>query len=343
MTGGIVLAMGNDQARAFFGPDVRARIQEIAPLTPGVLTEFDSPGARAALESAEVMLTCWEAPRVTADVLDAAPSLRAIIHSAGTVKGLVGPAVWERGIRVSSAADANAVPVAEYTLAQILLAGKRVLESSHNYATRGGAALRPDLAAPAPDADPRSVPYGNYGQRVGIVGASRVGRLVIGLLQHFDMEVGCYDPITADTEIEAIGARPMALNDLLAWADVVSVHAPLLESTVDLIGARELALMRRDALLVNTARAPIVNQQALEAELTSGRLRAVLDVTDPEPLPENSPLWRLPNVTVTPHIAGAQGTDVRRLVESAIEEVRRYYAGEPFAHEVTEQVERMSA
>jgi phosphoglycerate dehydrogenase-like enzyme len=125
------------------------------------------------------------------------------------------------------------------------------------------------------------------------------------------------------------------LDDLMAAADVVTVHAPSLPSTRHLLDARRLALMRDGATLVNTARGALVDHAALIAELRTGRLSAVLDVTEPEPLPPDSPLFDLPNVVLTPHIAGALGTEVRRLGDAAVAEVARYAAGEPFAHPLT--------
>ena len=102
-----------------------------------------------------------------------------------------------------------------------------------------------------------------------------------------------------------------------------------------MLDARRLALLRDGATLINTARGALIDQDALVAELRTGRIDAVLDVTEPEVLPAGSPLYDLPNVVLTPHIAGALGVEVRRLGESALAELERYARGEPFAHPVT--------
>jgi phosphoglycerate dehydrogenase-like enzyme len=279
-----------------------ARLSEIAELVP--------------LERAEVVLSGWGCPPLDAALLERAPALRAVVHAAGGVKGHVTDACWDRGLLVSTAAGANAEPVAEYTLARILLAGKAAGRMAHAFRMRGAAI---DLISEFPD-------VGNLGKTVGIVGASRIGRRVIELLQPFDLHVLVNDPYV-DGSVE--------LDELLAVSDVVSLHAPSLPSTRHMLDARRLALLRDGATLINTARGALIDPDALVAELVTGRIDAVIDVTEPEVLPPDSPLYDLPNVVLTPHIAGALGVEVRRLGDSALDELARLARGEPFAHPVT--------
>ena len=126
----------------------------------------------------------------------------------------------------------------------------------------------------------------------------------------------------------------MALDELFAWSDIVSVHAPELPSTRHLVDADRLARMHDGAWLVNTARGSLVDTEALTRECVSGRLNAFIDTPDPEPLPADSPLYELPNVVLTPHIAGSLGTEVSRLGDLAVAEVQRFVAGDALAHEV---------
>jgi phosphoglycerate dehydrogenase-like enzyme len=306
-----------------FAPSSLARLREVADVDPdAVHSELGSPAARAALEPAEVLLTGWGCPPVDEAVLAAAPRLRAIVHAAGSAKRLVTPACWARGILVSTAAAANAQPVAEYTLAAILLANKAALPAARGYRERRAGI---DALAEYPE-------VGNYGKTVGLVGASRVGRRVIELLAPFDLRVLVSDPYLDEAEAVGLGVQRRELDELLACADVVSLHAPALPATRHLLDRRRLGLLRDGAVLVNTARGSLVDHDALLAELRTGRISAVLDVTEPEPLGADSPLFTLPNVVLTPHIAGALGTEVRRLGDSAIEEIARYAAGRPFAH-----------
>lgn len=318
--------MRPDLPRRLFSAAARDRLQAVASVDPDVvLSELDSAPARAALAGAEVILSGWGCPPVDEAALAAAPGLRAIVHAGGGVKGHVTPACWARGIRVSTAASANALPVAEYALAMILLAGKEVPRLAREYARRRA-------AIDAVEEFPRA---GNYGRTVGIVGASRIGRRTIELLRPFDLDVLVSDPYLDEAGAARLGAELRELDELLAAADVVSLHAPALASTRHMIDARRLALLRDGATLINTARGWLVDQAALLAELVTGRTDAVIDVTEPEVLPPDSPLYELPNVVLTPHVAGALGGEVRRLGDLAIDELERYAAGEPFAHPVT--------
>jgi phosphoglycerate dehydrogenase-like enzyme len=322
----VVLAMAPALTTELFTPALRARLAALAALPdPEPLQRFDDERALRLLADADVLLSGWGCPRIDADVLARAPRLRAIVHAAGTVKGHVDEAAWARGVRVSSAAAANAVPVAEYTLAAILLAGKRVFRLQRRYRELRGFRLWP-REVPAP--------LGNLGRTVGIVGASRIGRLVLERLRPFDFTRLVADPFLDPSEARALGAERVELDALLARADVVSLHAPLLPETRGMIDRRRLALLRDGAILINTARGGLVDTTALTDELASGRLDAVLDVTEPEVLPADSPLFELPNVFLTPHVAGAMGAETQRLAALAIDEIERLSRGEPLAHEV---------
>ncbi|MFE2044421.1 hydroxyacid dehydrogenase [Streptomyces sp. NPDC059477] len=301
-------------------PDTYARL---AALTDLVTIEPWSPATCPdALADAEILLTGWGCPRLTADVLARAPRLRAVLHAAGTVKELVSDAVWERGITVSSAADANAGPVVSYTLALITLAARRTLTTAAGYRDDW-----PDFAGRP----------GGDGLTVGIIGASRIGRGVIEGLRRADAgyRVLVTDPYVTEDEARRIGAERVELAELCRRSTVVSVHAPLLPETTGLLDARMLALIPDGGALINTARGALVDTEALTEECASGRLETYLDVTDPEPLPPGHPLYSLPNVLLTPHIAGAQGSEVRRLGAYAVEETARWLAGEPLLGEVT--------
>ncbi|MFJ9414723.1 hydroxyacid dehydrogenase [Streptomyces sp. NPDC101227] len=279
-----------------------------------------TPQVAAALARAEVLLTCWGAPPLTERVLAAAPRLRAVVHAAGSVKHHITEACWQRGLAVTSAAAANALPVAEFTLAAILFAGKRVLHTAHRYRT---------LRAPHDWLHELSG-AGNHGRTVGIIGASRIGRRVIALLQPFDLRVLLHDPYVDPAEAARLGATLVPLDTLCAAGDIVTVHAPQLPATHHLLGARELALMPDGATLINTARGSLIDEAALLPELWTGRLNAVLDVTDPELPPPDSPLYDLPNVLLTPHIAGSLGGELHRMADLALDELERYTRGLPF-------------
>lgn len=291
------------------------RLGELVTLRDPVhATRLDSDAAQR-LAEVEVLVTGWGAPMIDADILAAAPRLRIVLHTAGSVKGIVADACFDRGLVVTTAAGANAVPVAEYTLAAILFAGKQVPKSAELFRRERASLSRPDGLK------------SNYRRTVGVIGFSRIGRRVVELLRLFDVEVLVTDPYADKDQVATAGARLVELHQLLSASDVVSVHAPALPETRHLLTAERLALIRDGGTVINTARGVLIDTRALEAECVSGRLSAVLDVTDPEPLPAGSPLWDLPNVLLTPHVAGAQDTEILRLVDAALDDLERYTNG----------------
>ncbi len=290
------------------------------------ISDWAAPGAAAALAEAEIILGHWGCPMLTPEVLDAAPNLQMIAYAAGTMKTVLTDAVFDRAIRVTSGADANAEPVAEFTLGAILLANKDVFWRRDLLRDPGIAERRQPLGRPV----------GNWNKTIGLIGASLVGRRVIDLLRPFpQFAVTLYDPFVSAQEAAGLGVTKLELDELCAGADIVSIHAPELPSTFHMIGAPQLEAMRTGALLINTARGRLVDHDALLTEVSSGRLSAMLDVTDPEPLADDHPLRRLPNVYLTPHLAGSQGTELGRLTDWVIDEIERFVDGRPARNPVT--------
>ncbi|QKW11212.1 hydroxyacid dehydrogenase [Streptomyces sp. NA04227] len=320
--------MHADLADRLIDAETRERLTTLAELDPDlVVDDFRTPRAAAALRETEVIVSCWGCPPLDEEVLAAAPRLRAVIHAAGSLRHHITDACWRRGIDVTSAASANALPVAEYTVAAVLLAGKRVLRMREDYRR---------LRTPYDWQDGYRA-AGNYRRIVGIVGASRIGRRVLELLRPYDLDLLLHDPYVDETEAARLGARAVDLDELCATADVVSVHAPELPETRHLVDRRRLALMHDGATLINTSRGSLIDQRALTEELVTGRLDAVLDVTVPEVLPADSPLYDLPNVLLTPHVAGSLGNELHRMAAAAADELERYTRGRPFAHAVSRE------
>ena len=306
------------------------RIGEVAEvLDPEPLGSWDDPRADALLARAEVILGHWGCAPLDASVIDRAPKLGLFAYAAGTVKQTVDPDVFDRGIRVTSGAAANAEPVAEFTLATILYSNKDVVWQRDVQRTRRDASLRAFRQA-------HDVPVGNYDKTIGIVGASLIGRRVIELLGAFPkLDVALYDPFVSAADAAALGVSKMELDELCATVDVLSIHAPDLPSTRHMIGASQLAALRTGATVINTARGALLDHDALLAEVSTGRISAVLDVTDPEPLPDDHPLWTLPNVFITPHLAGSLGTELHRMVDHVVDEIERWRAGHPARNAIT--------
>ena len=334
----VVLAMREELPAGLFTDALWARLEAVAELpSRRALTSFGTEEARALLAEAEILLACWNCPPVTEAVLEAAPHLKMIAYVAASVRPVVTEAVWARGILVTSAVAAMAVPVAEFTLAAILFCQKDTFRFRDRLrATRGAQGLDSKASWDNPA-------IGNFGKRVGIVGASHIGRLVIGHLKHFDMEVRVHDPYLTEAGAERLGVRRMPLMELLAWADTVSLHAPALPATRHMIGREQLAAMRDGAWLINTARGWLLDHEALAEECATRRLNAFLDTVLPEPLPPESPLYDMPNVVITPHMAGAEGNELWRMTALGLTEIERFLAGEAPLHPVRrEDLERIA-
>jgi phosphoglycerate dehydrogenase-like enzyme len=329
-----LVVMGADTFRMQFGDAELARLGAAASLgDPVAVDELISSASRARLRTAEVLITSWGCPPLDAEAVAAAPALRAVLHAAGSVRSHVTDAVFDRGILVTTAADANAEPVARYTLAAILWSLKKA----------------PFLAAAARRwegwtyTDPRRSELSSTGRTVALVGFSRIGRRVAALLGSFpDIRILVVDPVADPAEVVAAGAEPVPLPAALPRADVLSLHAPSLPVTRRMIGTAELKALPPGATLINTARGDLIDPAALEVACLGG-LQAILDVTDPEPLPSSSPLYDLPNVVLTPHVAGSLGAETRLMTASALTELERYAAGLPPLTPVTAESLKVQA
>jgi len=328
------LAMIPGVEKMVLAPDTRTDLEGLVDLVVPAAVDLDRLDD-GVLEDVEIVVGSWGCSVLDAALLARMPKLRLLAYAAGTVKMTVTPATWEHGISVSSAAAANAVPVAEFTFAAIVMIAKDVFRIRDRHREVRG---REPVLGIGPAGD-----VGTRGLRIGIIGASTIGRLVIERLHTLDVEGAVSDPYLGADGAAALRAEPMELDDLCAWADIVTVHAPELPATRHLMNGARLARMRDGAWLVNTARGSLVDTDALTRECASGRLCAFVDTPEPEPLPADSPLYDLPNVVLTPHIAGSLGNEMARMGELAVAEVRRFVAGEPLHHEVrAEDLERIA-
>jgi phosphoglycerate dehydrogenase-like enzyme len=273
----------------------------------------------------DAVVTGWGSPALTPAVFERADRLRLVAHAAGSVKFLFTPEVVEnylrpRGITVFSANAAIALNVAEYTIGAMIMVARQFVEQvqamRHN--------LRGDPAVPSSSRYLR-------GAVVGLVSASKVGREVIRLLQPFDVTALVYDPYLSTDDARSLGVTLASLDDLLTRSDIVSLHAPSISETRHMIGAEQLRRLRDGALLINTSRGSVLDHDALLAEARTGRIRVLLDVTDPEPLPIDHPLRALPNVYLTPHVSGAGAYGYFRIGESTLQALRDGLAGRPVA------------
>lgn len=249
----------------------------------------------------------------------AGPTLKVIARPGIGVDRIDIPEATRRGILVVNTPDAPTESTAEHAVALLLALAKHVVLGDRKM--REGYLLREQM------------PLGTEvrGQVLGIVGLGRVGRRVAEICgQGLKMQVIAYDPYVSKEQATSLGATLLSdLDTLLARADFVTLHTPLTRETYHLIGERELSLMKQGAYLINTSRGPVVDEGALVRALESGHLAgAALDVFDPEPpLPDN-PLFHLPNVVVTPHIASYTDRAEEAMCAGAAEQVLQVLRGE---------------
>lgn len=324
----IKAAFVGDEAklRQVYGAGRRAQIATRTDLLPGVVLPAHLTRCQFLLKDVEVIFSSWGIPRLMEEQLDALPSLRVVFYAAGSVQGFA-PPLLERGIAVVSAWRANGVPVAEFTLAQILLACKGYWRNGREYD-----------GSPGSDRSAFRGP-GSYGETVALLGAGAVGRLLINLLRPFHLRVVVYDPFLSETSAQELGVERISLEEAFARAFVVSNHLADKPETEGLIDGGLLRLLREGAVFINTGRGRTVNEADLVETLRRRPdLTALLDVTHPEPMPANSPLLQMPNAQVTSHIAGSINDETLRLADYCIEELDRYIRGEPLHHAVTAEM-----
>lgn len=308
-----------------YGPQERADIAQLVDVCAPPQTRASIEADPSVLAAVEIVLSGWGAPEFNAGLLDRMPNLKAVFYGAGSIRGVATDALWERGIVICSAWAANAVPVAEYTLAQILFSLKHGWRVAQQVRAQRAYPPRETMTCP-----------GAYGSTVGVISLGMIGRLVCERLRPFDVNVIAYDPFVSPEVARALNVELCSLDDVFRRAEVVSLHTPWLPETEGMIQGRHFALMKPNATFINTARGAVVNEPEMIAMLQARPdLFAVLDVTHPEPPAPDSPLYTLPNVLLTPHIAGAMNAECRRMGRYMVDELRRYLAGQPLQWQIT--------
>ena len=313
-------------------PETEAQLKSIGRV---IRYQSEEPGGRRVdpdqvaelIGEADAVLTSWGAPKFDEKLMSRAVKLKVIAHAAGTIKGFIPPEVFDKGVSVTHAAALIAEAVGEWALTVTLMSLRRAYDFNRTMHEGGWAK--------------REFGFGEalYGKKVGIVAASMTGRAFIKLLQPFGCDVMVFDPYLSDERAKQLGVRRVdSIDELFRTADVVSNHAPTTPETDGMIGAKQLSLLRDGKLFVNTARPRAIDHDALIRECQSGRIRAALDVFPKEPLEADSPLRGLPNVILSPHVAGGTEESRKRLGAGMVEELRRFFAGEQLQYGVTKQM-----
>jgi glyoxylate reductase len=233
---------------------------------------------------------------MTPEVLDREPQLRVISNFAVGFDNVDVEAATARGVMVCNTPGVLTETTADFTWALLMAAARRVVEGADYVRAGKWITWGPTLL----------LGQDVHHATIGIVGFGRIGKEVAKRARGFDMRILAYDPYRGDEAASALGVKFEELEELLRESDFVTLHVALTDETRNLIGARELQLMKSTAILINAARGPVVDTDALVDALKSGEIAgAALDVTEPEPLPGDHPLTSLPNAIVVPHIASA--------------------------------------
>lgn len=279
-----------------------------------------------AFKETEYIFSTWGMPVFTEEEIGKYfPSLKCVFYAAGSVQKFARPFL-NSGVKVFSAWAANAVPVAEYTVAEIILANKgfyltsRILKAKDNTKAREEGGNYP----------------GNYGAKVGIIGAGMIGKLVINMLKAYNIDVLVFDPFLPDEKAEELGVKKVELAELFSECNVISNHLANNEQTQKMLNYSLFSSMKPYATFLNTGRgAQVVEDDLIRALTERPDLTAVLDVTMPEPPVETSELYTLENCILSPHIAGSSGNEIWRMAEYIVDEYKHYISGEPCKYEVS--------
>lgn len=282
----------------------------------------------------EYIFTSWSMSQLSEDeIREYLPSLKAVFYGAGSVQYFARPFL-NCGVAVHSAWAANAVPVAEYTVAQIILANKGFYRAS--------AVMKSGDVQKARDISNSF--NGNFGENIGIIGAGMIGKLVIEMLKSYKLNILVFDPFLPDEKAEELGVKKCSLKELFENCRVISNHLANNEQTKGMLNAELFEAFLPNATFINTGRGAQVVENDLVAVLEKRPdVTAILDVTEPEPPIEGHKFYSLPNCILTPHIAGSKGKEVNRMAEYAAEEFLRLKGGEDTKYGVTlEMLETMA-
>lgn len=315
-----------------YGAGRKERVAQIVDLYPEIITVNNFAEHVENLEDIEVIFSTWGMLQLTDEELDKLPSLRAVFYAAGSVQCFARPFL-RRGITVISAWGANAVPVAEFTLAQILLATKGYFRNTQDCRSPEKR-IKGDVFTGK----------GNFGETIAVLGAGMIGKTLIRLLKDFNLKIIVYDPFLSQEEAEEMGVEKVSLEEAFCRGYVVTNHIADLPATKRMLTGELFEKMRENATFINTGRgATVAEDEMIQVLKKRPDITALLDVTDPEPPVATSELYQLPNVHLSSHIAGSLGDEVVRMADYCIEEFLAWQEGKPLKYAVTlEMLETMA-
>lgn len=294
---------------------------EVSPL----IGKGDIKDYKEVLADCEVAFSTWGMPKFTEDEIKTyMPKLKLLFYSAGSVQDFARPFL-NCGVRVFSAFAANAVPVAEYTFSQIVLATKGFYQSSKRFRIAFVSAMKFANSTP-----------GNFESKIGLVGLGAIGTMVAERLKTLDVEVLAYDPFVSREKAGSLGVKLVSLEELFSQCDVISNHLANKEELNNIFNGKYFNLMKKYSVFINTGRGAQVNEWALAKSLILHPSRtAVLDVLKKEYIPYINPLFWCPNAIITPHIAGSMGKETQRMAYYMLEQFDNYLNNRKMQYEIT--------
>lgn len=320
--------------KSVYSEEIRRELEHTIALDSSVFTKADLLATPDDFSGVEYLFSTWGMPALSEEeITRCLPSLKCVFYAAGSVQAFARPFLT-CGVRVFSAWAANAVPVAEYTVAQIILANKGFFRQTRLMAS--GCLSEANAL--------KGACLGNYNQRVGIIGCGMIGSMVAERLRDYELEVLTYDPFLSDERAAALGVRRASLDELFASCAVVSNHLANNAATRGILQYGHFSSLPHGATFINTGRgAQVVEDDLVRALAERPDVTALLDVTYPEPPMEGHPFYSLPNCFLTPHIAGSLGHEVVRMARYMLDEFKCCLDGSPCRYEVDlEMLERMA-
>ena len=325
----IFLCEKTDKIFSVYNAKTVCDLQEQIGIEKRIYTKSDVLDDPSSFSKVEFIFSTWGMPEFTENEIKSCfPALKCVFYGAGTVQKFARPFL-ACGVKIFSAWAANAVPVAEMTVAQIILSNKGYFLTNRLYHANG--------RNPAKAAFKKC--NGNYGETVGIIGAGMIGKLVIEMLKSYNLRVLVFDPFLPDEKAKELEVTKCDLPTLFERSFVVSNHLANNEQTKGLLNYDLFSRMRENSVFINTGRGAQAVEDDLVRILTERPdLTALLDVTYPEPPIDDHPFYTLPNCLLTPHIAGSAGNEVSRMGEYMLSEAKAYISESPTKYEVTEKM-----
>ncbi len=327
---GIYLIETQELLNRVYSKQTQDEISNLIDMSLGRVTKAMILENPEKFEDIDIVMSTWTCSKFDSDMLNIFKSLKIIFYGAGSIKGVVSEPFWDKGIRICSAWGANGVPVAHFTVSQILFSLKQGWSFMNSYKQTGR------KIKSAANQTPRIV-YGTYKSTVGLISLGLIGKLVARLLEPFDLNVVAYDPFLTQDAADKAGLKikMLSLDEVFSQSDVVSLHTPLLPETIGMVTGKHFESMKVSSTFINTSRGAIIKEnEMIDVLKKRPDLYVCLDVTNPEPPADDSPLFTLPNVIITPHIAGSMERECTRMGDFMLSELKHYLNNENMDWEV---------